>query len=502
MHLYELLENISELKNQEEYKSVNILGVTCDSRLVKKDYMFIAIAGVNIDGKEYIPNAILSGAKVIITDAEDLKILQNNYPDNIFIKSQNIRLDYSLLAAKFYSGQPKNIVAVTGTNGKTSVVNFYAQIIALLGQKSCSIGTIGIIGGDNKNLLADNFGLTTPNAEQLHQTFAKLVAKNIDYLAMEASSHGLSQYRLHGVKINAAAFTNLSRDHIDYHKDEADYFAAKMKLFNEVLPRNKVSIINADSEYANEVIKICKKREQKIFTFGIKGSDIKILGTKQTIDKQQIDFLYNNIEYKISTDLIGSFQASNLLCALSLVINSNIDSSKAINILSQVQGVPGRMEKVICKNNKNLNVVVDYAHTPDGLLKALSELKNLKENKLWVIFGCGGNRDKGKRILMGEIAAKLADKIIVTDDNPRNEDASEIRKQVIAGCKDAIEIADREKAIAYAIENAENKDIILLAGKGHEKYQIIGEQKIPFDDVDIALKELKKYSRSSNDFPL
>lgn len=478
---------LNGLIKTKDHPSIMITGITSDSRKVKPGFVFFVLRGAKTDGKEFAEAAINAGAIVIICE-EDVFL---NVPEKIIvIRANNSRLLFAQMAARFYEQQPKHMVAVTGTNGKTSVAFFYAQLCHLLGYKSAAVGTIGIFSGDGKEWPIEHSGLTTPEPEQLHDTLRQLANLGVTYAAMEASSHGLSQYRLHGVKVQAAAFTNLSRDHLDYHKTLEEYFMSKMKLFSQVLPKEGVAVINADSDQAERVIDICQKAGHPIFTFGRKGKEIKILYDNQTICGQEIEIECLGKKYKFDVPVIGSFQISNLMCALGLAIASGLDAVNVIAVLPRITGVPGRMEKLIGSKNK-ATVVVDYAHTPDGLEKALNELKEITVGKLWVVFGCGGDRDKGKRPLMGEIAARLADHVIVTDDNPRTEDAPMIRSEVTASCPHAQNIGDREEAIEKAIRDAAPEDTVLIAGKGHEKYQIIGSDKIPFDDVAVAEKYLR-----------
>jgi UDP-N-acetylmuramoyl-L-alanyl-D-glutamate--2,6-diaminopimelate ligase len=463
-------------------------GITADSRRVKPGFIFFALKGAAMNGAEFIEAAVKAGAIAIVCD-EDTQVPV--LPGLAVIHSKNPRLLFAQVAAIFYGSQPEHIVAVTGTNGKTSAAFFYAQICHLLGYKSAAVGTIGILDGKGELLPIGHAGLTTPDPEQLHQALSQLASMGTGYVAMEASSHGLSQYRLHGVLIQAAAFTNLSRDHMDYHADEEDYFMSKMKLFTEVLPPKGVAVINADSDKAAKVIELCRARGHSIMTFGNTGCEIQILHVDHTIDGQQINLRCFGKDYSVFVPVVGSFQVSNLLCALGLSVASGIAVEQVVKILPNILGVPGRMEKVPGAKNKP-TVIVDYAHTPDGLEKALQETKMLTKGKLWVVFGCGGNRDKGKRPLMGEIAAKFADHVVVTDDNPRNEDPASIRQEVMGTCPKAHNIGDREKAIAFAISKAGSQDTILLAGKGHEKFQWIGSNKMVFDDVTIARKLLGK----------
>ena len=378
--------------------------------------------------------------------------------------------------------------AVTGTNGKTSTAYFCTQIWQLLGKKSASIGTIGIATGDGLAYGATG-SMTTPDPVKLHEILANLSNDGITNLVMEASSHGLDQCRLYGVNVKAAAFTNITRDHLDYHGTFEKYLAAKLRLFE--IMHEGVAVINADIPKAGQIIQLCEERGHKILSIGKNGSYIILNDAIRTSVGQQISFEIAGKLYNINTRLIGEFQAYNLLTALALVIGCGANTDEAVAALAKVEEVPGRMQGVGV-GGEVARVYVDYAHTPDALEKALDVLRPYAVNKLWVVFGCGGDRDKGKRPQMGEVAARCADVLVVTDDNPRTEDAAVIRKEIIAACPEAKEIADREEAIKYAILNMSEGDVLLIAGKGHEKTQIIGDNKLAFDDVAVAKTELEK----------
>lgn len=477
LQLTDLLEKINDYK-----------GITEDSRKVSDGFIFVAVKGVNFDGTSYIDDAIKKGVRAIVThDWYD-----NKLPDNIILlKEKNPRFALSKLASAFYPKQPKNIAAVTGTNGKTSTVNFYRQIVDLVGKKSASIGTIGIIDSNNKSYETSG-SMTTPDPVTLHQKIQELAVNGIEYLALEASSHGLDQYRLDGVKITCAGFTNFTRDHLDYHKTMENYLDAKLRLFSQLLGGDATAVINADIPEFTKIKELSEKRKIKVISFGKNSDSIKLISIKPTSYGQEIVINIDGKSYSLKLSLVGDFQVSNLLCALGLVIASGIKASDAIGVLEKVKNVPGRMERV-ADINSLIQVFVDYAHTPDGLEKALETLKLHTKGKLYVVFGCGGNRDKGKRVEMGKIASNLADYVVITDDNPRNENPAEIRKEVMAGCgKNATEVGGREEAINYTVAKLNKGDILLIAGKGHEKIQIIGEKSLSFDDVVVARKALER----------
>ena len=456
----------------------NINHITSDSRNVTANSIFVAILGLKDDGHKYIENAIAKGCRIIICS----KTLAPHI-DVKFIQVDEPRIALSELAAKIYSPQPKHIVAVTGTNGKTSVAYYFKQIIKLLGKKSASIGTLGA--------LADGFPvestLTTPSTEDLHQILQKLAQKNVNYVAIEASSHGLNQHRLDNVKLKAAAITNFSREHLDYHHTMEEYFSAKMLLFNSVLPTYGTAVLNADMDEYPDIAKLCNQREQKIISFGKNSDNLKLISVEQTQDYLSIKIKAYGNDHKIQfKHIVGDFQAYNILCAIGLVISCGFDLKQILPVISKLYSAPGRMQKI-----GDANVFVDYAHKPEALEKALQVLRKGFSGKIIVVFGCGGDRDQGKRPIMGEIAKKYGDVVIVTDDNPRSEDPKSIRNDIMQTCDMAVEIGDREEAIKYAIEAISSpNDAVLIAGKGHETYQIVGNKTSEFDDCKVAEKYL------------
>lgn len=478
MRLIDLLSCGIEFSSGSDFaEDTNITGLTEDSRQVKKGFIFAAVRGGKVDGTEYISQAVKNGTAAILT-YPDIKIKENT----ALITHDNPRLALGHLAAKFYGKAPETIAAVTGTNGKTSVVNFVRQIWHYLGKKSASIGTIGIIenGGEPKPA---GFSMTTPGVVELHQAISELARGGVTHLALEASSHGLDQSRLAGVKIGIGAFTNITRDHLDYHGDMENYLQAKLKLFTENMQQGGVAVLNADITEFAKIEKVCKEQKHKIISFGRKGGDIKLRGSEAVTDGLQMKLEIAGKKGEIKLNLFGEFQESNVLCAAGIALASGCKAEDIIGVLEKSKPIKGRMEKV-----GSGNIFVDYAHTPDGLDNALSSIrKHMPEGtKLAVVFGCGGNRDKGKRPMMGNIAAENADIIVVTDDNPRNEDAATIRSEIIAACPGAKEIADRKEAIKYAIDNIAAGDFLVIAGKGHEAVQIVGDRQDYFSDVEVV----------------
>lgn len=482
MHLSKLL-----LQNITTYDP-DIGGITSDSRTVKPGFAFVALAGNKTNGNQFIDDAITAGARAIITTSD---IIFPHNPSHIaHITTDNPRLLLSTMAARFYNQQPTDIAAVTGTNGKTSTAHFCRMIWEEMGLNSASIGTIGVIDKHN-SFAQENSSLTTPDPIALHHILATLVERNIQHVALEASSHGLDQYRLDGVKVKAAAFTNLSRDHMDYHHNVENYLHAKMGLFDRIMPPNGMAVLNADIPEYEVLAALCKTKKHPILSYGWKGEILRLLSITPTITGQIISFLVYGKEHTVQLELVGEFQAMNILCALGLVIACGGNAEEATSTLEKLPSVPGRMEKVPTISKESA-IFIDYAHTPDALEKALQALRPHAENRLLVVFGCGGDRDKGKRPQMGAIAARLSDYAIITDDNPRTEDPATIRKEVLADCPKGIEIAGREEAIAYAIKNMQPGDILLIAGKGHEKTQILHDRTIPFDDLAIAIQKEKE----------
>lgn len=454
-----------------------ITGLTCDSRKVGPGMLFAALPGSRADGRTFIAQAVAQGAAAVLAPL-GTEIDTGDVP---LVCVANARLAFAKAAAAFHAHQPAVMAAVTGTNGKTSTVTFARQIWARLGHKAAALGTLGIV--------ADGWphrpSLTTPDPVDLHTALAELTAAGITHAAMEASSHGLDQYRLDGVRLRAAAFTNLSRDHLDYHTDMAAYAGAKLRLFAELLPADGAAVINADSELAPQVEAIAAQRGQRLLRFGAKGSELKLVECRPEPHGQSLRLEVLGRPCDVHLPLAGTFQAANALAALGLVIGCGAEPEQAVAALAHLDGVPGRLQKVV-QTTDGAPVYVDYAHTPDALETVLAALRPHTAGRLIVVFGCGGDRDPGKRPQMGAIAAATADIAIVTDDNPRSEDPALIRKAILAACPAATEIGDRASAIRAAIALAQAGDVVVLAGKGHETGQTIGATVLPFDDADEA----------------
>jgi len=467
-----------------EGEGIIITGLAVDSRKVEKGNLFFALKGEKADGAQFIAKAKQSGAVAVLCDTNT----ELDESGLVVLRTDNPRLAMAKMAAKFYGKQPAHMVAVTGTDGKTSTADFFRQFCHHMGKTSASIGTLGILSGNGEMLFPST--LTTPDAIELHKILAELKA---DYVCMEASSGGLHQHRLDGVTLQAAAFTNLARDHLDYHKTEEAYFAAKLRLFDSLLPEGGTAVLNQDDARFSQIKAVCEQRKHKIIGFGKNGEQFRITQLQPLPHGQKVTLDVFGKSYTLEVPLVGAFQVMNILAALGLVVGTGLDMGKALKVIPKFSGVPGRLEQVVRLAN-GATVFIDYAHTPAALANILRTLRPHTQNRLHVVFGCGGDRDKGKRPEMGRIADELADVAIVTDDNPRSEDPASIRSAIMATTKHAKEVADRREAIYVALKNLAPGDVLVIAGKGHEKVQIIGDKTMPFNDAEVAreaAKELK-----------
>ncbi len=483
MKLAELAKGIVDKVNGEaNIPDIDVAGITSDSRNVGSGYLFAAIPGTVANGCDFIPQAISSGASVVLLPQnENLGIATDGIR---IIPSQNPRQHYAKLAGRFFGQQPKTISAITGTNGKTSVAAFLCQIWIGQGLAAGSVGTLGGQASGNGVNLAYPGALTTPDPAELHRILADMSEHGVDHLALEASSHGLDQHRLDGVNVKLAAFTNLSRDHLDYHGSEQAYFTAKKRLFTELLQPNGMAVINSDIKESVDLKIALEAREIRTVGFGRTSTDIRLVKQSPVRDGQELEVLVFDERYTVTLPLVGAFQASNALCALGLAISSGVRVSDGVRALGNLQGVRGRMELAGGLEN-GASVYVDYAHTPDALVNVLSAVRQHTAGRLHIVFGCGGDRDPGKRKPMGEAAACYADRVILTDDNPRGENPASIRARARAGCPAALEIGDRRQAIEAAIDGLSGGDLLVVAGKGHEQGQIVGNDVLPFDDVSV-----------------
>lgn len=455
-----------------------LTGLATDSRRVQPGDLFAAMPGQQADGRQFVDAAIAAGAAAVLLpkmpEMPDLPVP--------VLASYNIRRSVSLLASRLFPRQPEMLVAVTGTNGKTSTVEICRQLWAATGLQSASLGTLGVRAstGDAPG------SLTTPDPLTLHRTLDRLAGEGISHAALEASSHGLDQERLAGVRIKAAAFTNLTRDHLDYHKTMDNYFAAKARLFADILPTGGVAVLNMDIPWFDQLRFFASTEKHTIITFGrTDAADLQIVQQTphahgQTLSMRVFGERFTDVPFS----LYGTFQAENLLAALGMLVGTGSAAKGLIPHLARLADVPGRMQRVT-PDAHPFTVFVDYAHTDDALKTVLQALRPHTQNRLHVVFGCGGDRDPGKRLLMGQVAGALADGVTVTDDNPRTEDPALIRAAVLAGCPDAQDIGDRRTAIATALNAARPGDTVVVAGKGHETGQTVGTTVYPFSDTKV-----------------
>jgi len=478
-----LLGNLIK-STDKKYKKIPVNGISFDSRSTKKNDVFFAIKGKKKSGINFISEAIFKGASAIIADK---KVKYKNYNLPI-IKVNNARKSLAEACSKYYKLKPKNLVAVTGTNGKSSVANFFYQILNFNNIPVASIGTLGIFSKKYKKKI----NLTSVDPLTLHKNLEILVKKNVNHVILEASSHGLEQKRLDSLNIKDGIFTNLSHDHLDYHKNMKSYFNAKMHLFKNLLNKNSKIITDEDNEEFKFIKKIAKKRKIKQITLGSKSGNIKILSNRHKGNKQIVRILFNSKIFLLEIPLVGFFQVKNLFMAVLAALSCGLSKDKIFNQIHKIKSVPGRLECV--KNLKNnSNIIVDFAHTPDALEQSLSAIKKQFKKEIVLVFGCGGERDKKKRSAMGRIAKKYCRKIFVTDDNPRNEDPKKIRNDIISSCKKiAFDIGNRKKAIERGITELKANEVLLVAGKGHEETQDYGNKIISFSDKKVIKKIIQK----------
>lgn len=492
------ISDILWLDIPNKFKELTVSDICDDSRKATEGCMFIALSGSLEDGNKYINNAIASGAKFIILHDKNIKsetIMEDKNSKSIFIYVENPRIALAKIVPVFFQSKFENIIAVTGTNGKSSTVDIVRQIWIHEGRNAASIGTLGVISNKKSEKLQGN--LTSPGTIELHKIFHKLSNDGISDVAIEASSHGIEQHRLDFIPFKVCAFTNISQDHLDYHKTMENYCGAKEKLFSELALQETIFIINADDEYSNTIIDIAKKRNVKYVTYGYKSDDIKIISiaTRKNDQKVKISFFEN--EFSFSLPLYGKFQVYNSLCAAGICYSTGIKIDSFIKALEKIKPISGRLEHVA--DFRSAKIYIDYAHTPDALKNAILSLRDHKPRRIITVFGCGGDRDQQKRKLMGEVSANFSDIVIVTDDNPRNEDPVQIRKMILEGCSlrdnnktSIFEIGDRKTAIEYGIDSLSEEDVLLIAGKGHENYQQHGTNLIHFSDKEIILGKVLK----------
>ncbi len=452
-----------------------VSGFAIDNRKVAPGTVFGAFQGLRVNGEDYIADAVAAGAIAVVARPEA------RVDGAVHIAHTNPRRLFALLAARYFAPFPDVTVAVTGTNGKTSTVELARQLWRMLGEKSASIGTLGVTTSVDQV----STGLTTPDIVTFLSNMSGLRREGVTHAAFEASSHGLDQYRTEGLPVRAGAFTNLSRDHLDYHGDMDRYFDAKMRLFDDVVADDGAAVVWADDQWSEKAIQRATKRGLRVLSVGVQGQALRLANRTPTQLGQRLEIEADGRIAKVDLPLIGAYQAANALVAAGLVIATGGETARVLDLLGRVQPVRGRLERAVI-SKAGAPVYVDYAHTPDGLRAAIEALRPHTRGRLIVLFGAGGDRDTGKRPEMGRVAVELADHVIVTDDNPRSEEPSLIRAAVMAGAPGATEIGGRRDAIAAAIAQAGPDDIVLLAGKGHEQGQIIGDRVLPFDDVTVA----------------
>ena len=476
---------LTEAKLDSGFAHLAISGVSSDSRKVKPGFLFIAIAGNKADGAQYAAKAVEAGAVAVAAEHRPAGL-----PAHIvFVEVANARRALALAAAQFYPRQPATIAAVTGTSGKTSVAAFTREIWTALGHAAASIGTVGVVSPRG-----EIYGsLTTPDPVDLHRSLDELAGEGVTHLALEASSHGLDQHRLDGIRIAAAAYTNLSRDHLDYHPTLEAYLAAKLRLFSDLVAPGGTAVINADDEHAAQVIETAKKRGLKLMTVGERGDGIRIARVSIDGFAQRVEFVYGGASYDVKLPLVGAFQVSNAAVAAGLVLATGGEAAAVFAALAKLTGAKGRLE--LGGSYRGAPIFIDYSHKPDALAKALDALRPYVSGKLVVVFGAGGDRDPGKRPLMGEVAHAKADRVIVTDDNPRSENPAAIRAAILKAAPGATEIGDRAEAIRAGIAGLDKGDVLLIAGKGHETGQIVGTKVLPFSDHEAVAKVLKEMGR-------
>lgn len=470
-------ELFADLNAPPDVLARDIAAITADSRRVTPGALFFAVPGTKADGLAFVNAAVQNGAVAVVADRTPTCSM--SVP---VIKMADVRAALAQASARMYPRQPATIAAVTGTSGKTSVAAFLRQIWKRCGRAAASLGTIGLV-----TPAGDVYGsLTTPDPVTLHETLDRITGDGVSHLAMEASSHGLDQRRLDGVRMSAAGFTNLSRDHLDYHADLDEYLAAKLRLFNTLLPAGATAVIEADSDVAERVADAARAHHCEVFTVGNRGRGITLERADADASATNMVLIHASQRYTVRLPLAGAFQVSNALVAAGLAIATGETPADVFAALETLEGASGRLERVGVRHGAG--IFVDYAHKPDALSKVLATLRPLARGRLAVVFGCGGDRDRGKRSLMGEIAARDADIVYVTDDNPRSEDAATIRREILVGTRtgtaEVIEIGDRRQAIETAIAAIGEGDILVVAGKGHETGQIVGSVVLPFSDHD------------------
>ena len=470
----------SDVSLADQAKTIQVNGITADSRQVEPGFIFAALKGVNLDGTRFVDQAIEAGAVAILV--HETVSVDATVP---VIAVSNPRRELAQIAARLYPAQPEVIAAVTGTAGKTSVAAFLRQIWKHAGFQAASVGTVGVVS-DVENVYGS---LTTPDPVALHKTIDRLANAGVTHLAIEASSHGIDQYRLDGVKISTGGFTNLGRDHMDYHATVEEYFDAKMGLVERLLPKDADFVVEPESAFGAEAAERANASQLNVLSVGENASGIELINLERAGFTQKMTLKFGGEVHDVLLPLVGRFQVSNALVAAGMAYSTGVASGVIVEALEALKGESGRLEYV-GETSAGALVFIDYAHKVEALENVLEALRPYADNNLTCVFGCGGDRDHGKRALMGAISAKLADKTIVTDDNPRSEDPKLVRAMIMEAVPEALEIGDREQAIFSAIEQAEAGDVIVIAGKGHETGQIIKDKTLPFSDHEVVARAL------------
>ena len=468
------------LSAPEGAEDLEVTGLALDSRKVKPGDLFAALPGVKVNGTQFIDMAVEKGAVCVLAP-------KGTHASVPVVEAEDPAEALSAIASNFYPRQPATIAAITGTNGKSSTVEFLRQIWASTGIEAAALGTLGVTLSSGRT----DVGYTTPDAIALHQSLDTLTEDGVTHLAMEASSHGLKQRRMDGVRLSLVGFTNLTQDHLDYHPDFEDYFASKMRLFSALAPMGAPAVINMDSDWSQRVAQAAQSAGLSPVEIGWRGRDLTVHEITPHPASQLVCFSWKGEEGEVDLPLIGEFQAANALGAAAMAIASGVSPDAAFEAMARLKGVAGRLQTVGTTKD-GAPVLLDYAHTPDGLDKLLRAARPHTQGRIILVFGAGGDRDATKRAPMGEIAARLSDVAIVTDDNPRTEDPASIRQTIMAACPQAREIGDREAAILAGIEMLEAGDVLLIAGKGHETGQILSDRVIPFDETAIVTRILKE----------
>jgi UDP-N-acetylmuramoyl-L-alanyl-D-glutamate--2,6-diaminopimelate ligase len=479
MKLRDLLIDSAEIDAANA--DLEVRGITADSRAVSAGDVFVAISGAKTDGLRFVAQAVAAGAVAIVAERK-----ADVPPSVAFVRVANARRALALAAARLHPKQPEVIAAVTGTSGKTSIVAFTRQIWAALGQQAASLGTVGLVTPKH-----DQYGaLTTPDPVELHRKLSAIAGEGVTHLALEASSHGLDQHRLDGLRIAAGAFTNITRDHLDYHPSFEAYLAAKLRLFTELIEPNGDAVVDVDHAHADEVAARARARGLNLFTVGRQGENIRLLDSAIDGFAQRLTVAHGGRRIVLRLPLVGAFQIENALVAAGLAIVTGGDPASVFDALTRLKGAKGRLELVGQRNGAP--IFIDYAHKPDALAKALDALRPYARRRLVVVFGAGGDRDPGKRPMMGAIAAEKADRVVVTDDNPRSEHPAAIRAAILRATPGAVEIGDRREAIRTAVAELRSGDVLMIAGKGHESGQIVGDRVLPFSDHEAVAAALEE----------